>query len=84
MADDRQTDQEPERQAENLTAREHAERRLTGGRYSGRQLPSSVAVTDAAARIGWALLDIADAIREHAEATRPQPSGPAFRNRGTR
>ena len=76
MADDRQTDQEPGRQAENRTAREHAERQLTGGRYSGRQPPTSAAVIGAAARIGWALLDVADAIREHAEATRPRPSGP--------
>lgn len=65
-------------------ARKQAEKALTGGRFAGNRPATSLAVATAGARIGWALLDVADAIREHAEATRPRRTGPPYVNRGER
>lgn len=59
------------------TARERAEDALSTAR---RKTPAAATLI-AGRRIGWALLDVADAIREHTAAQR-QPAPPPPRDPG--
>lgn len=65
--------------SDKATARAHAEEALG---YRSEGLSASGALLLTGRRLGWALLDIADAVREHGEQTRPaEPSGPLYVNR---
>lgn len=63
-----------------MSAREQAVKELD---ERHRDLTPARATIIGARRIGWALLDVADAIREHAEATRAARR-PTRRPRGRR